>query len=234
MTGIREGRLACLALDRPDPLPTGVFSTGLFGINEDQYVVESALQTALAREDPSKELIIAWKGCGKMWRYNPRSNNGTLAKPKGTGPDRLSCDHVHRHGGVCGGTGPHDFLSFPPSLPPPLSLSTCSFGFMCRSEGRGGEGEGGAGGSRALLSRANIENQTFKLMRFGGCTLSFADAGNSLLNVPLHSTPMLLAGFACRTRRRGVVPRRHHPALPGRRPAEHRRVHGQLLKDHAG
>ena len=127
-------------------------------MNEDQYVVESALHTALAKHDPSKEQIIAWKGCGKMWKYNPRSNNGTLAKPKGTGPDRLSCDNVHRYGGVCGGTGPDHFcLSAPATLPLFASFPSSAGLWVGGWVGVGGVGGGcwGRGGG-ALLSRANI------------------------------------------------------------------------------
>lgn len=76
----------------------------VFGMNEDQYVVRPILMKALAQFDPSQPLVVAHMGCGLHWKHHPLAKKGQ-PRPQGYGPDTKTCEGVHQHGGVCGGTG---------------------------------------------------------------------------------------------------------------------------------
>merc|ERR1719491_2641173 len=54
----------------------------LFGMNEDQYIVEEHLKKALRPLDPNKIQVVAAYGCGRRWRFTPESKNGTLPMPR--------------------------------------------------------------------------------------------------------------------------------------------------------
>ena len=78
----------------------------LFGINEDQYVVERKLKAVLRRHNPREISVVATIGCGRRWNLTAESKGGTLPMPRSWNEDtRPSCDLVKRHGCFCGGDG---------------------------------------------------------------------------------------------------------------------------------
>lgn len=79
----------------------------LLGMNEDQYVNEPLLQASLARYDPMEPMALAGFGCGRKWKWDPRSKNGTIPKPDNYGehPGEETCLFIEQNGGICGGTG---------------------------------------------------------------------------------------------------------------------------------
>jgi len=81
----------------------------LFAMNEDQYVNEANLVRALKKEDPSKPVVLSGFGCGRHWKYDPRSKNGTVPKPgsyiEHDHRTNAVCEFVQRNGAICGGEG---------------------------------------------------------------------------------------------------------------------------------
>lgn len=68
-------------------------------------VNEAVLARALEQFNPLDPLVIAHIGCGRHWKYDQRSANGTKPRESGFGPDKITCPRVHLQGGICGGSG---------------------------------------------------------------------------------------------------------------------------------
>lgn len=78
----------------------------LIFVFEDFYFDVEQFQQGIAQYDPTKPVVLSSFGCGRSWKYNPQSKNGTVPPPpRWVEPSPPSCEHVIRNGGMCGGFG---------------------------------------------------------------------------------------------------------------------------------